>query len=143
MAKTENQPDQMTMGMIEMSEIRRCAAAIGVGVLCALALSGPALASERVATPEPSDSMVPGSTQPESPETTEPEDTTPEDSTPDDTLVGAGDPDGDIDTTVAVVAVIGFLLLLAVASWWMVRRSDPDGQPMPPQSGGAAPSDLI
>ena len=79
--------------------------------------------------------------------TTEPESTTattePDDSTPDtsieDALVGAGNPDSDIDTTTATIAVVGFVALLAMASWWMVRRSDPDAAPMPPQP----PSDLV
>jgi hypothetical protein len=85
--------------------------------------------------------------EPDIPETTESESTTattePDDSTPgttiDDALVGAGDPDSDIDTTTAAIAVVGFVALLGLASWWMVRRSDPDAAPMPPQP----PSDLI
>ena len=86
-------------------------------------------------------------TEPDTPETTESESTTettePDDSTPDttidDALVGAGDPDSDIDTTTAAIAIIGFVALLGLASWWMVRRSDPDAAPMPPRP----PSDLI
>jgi len=85
--------------------------------------------------------------EPDTPETTEPETTTattePDDSTADtatdDVLVGAGDPDSDINTTTAAIAVVGFVALLGLASWWMVRRSDPDAAPMPPQP----PSDLI
>ena len=70
--------------------------------------------------------------------TTEPDDTT-AGTTIGDALVGAGDPDSDIDTTTAAIAVVGFVALLALASWWMVRRSDPDAAPMPPPP----PSDLI
>ena len=119
-----------------MRDIARGAAAIGIGVLCALGLSLPATAALHPSTVAPSET-TPETTVPAAPETTEPED-----STPDDTLVGAGDPDDDIDTTVAVLAVVGFAILLGVASWWMVRRSNPDAQPMPPQ-GSPPPSDLI
>ncbi len=74
-------------------------------------------------------------------ETTEPP---VDDTTVDDTLVGAGEPDSDVDGTVAAIAIIGFVLLLAVAAWWMVRRSNPDGEPKPPaQPTGLPPSDLI
>jgi hypothetical protein len=84
-------------------------------------------------TPEP------GTTEPESTTaTTEPDDTA-ADTTIGDALVGAGDPDSDIDTTTAAIAVVGFIALIGLASWWMVRRSDPDAAPMPPQP----PSDLI
>lgn len=124
-----------------MRDITRSAAAIGVGALCVLALSLPAAAAGPVGAVAPSDT-TPVSTEPAPPETTVPDDGAPDESTPDDTLVGAGTPDDDIDTTVAVVAVVGFVILLGVASWWMVRRSDPDAQPMPPR-GGSPPSDLI
>jgi hypothetical protein len=84
-------------------------------------------------TPEP-DTTEPESTT----ATTEPDDSIP-DTTIDDTLVGAGEPDSDIDTTTAAIAVVGFVTLLVLASWWMVRRSNPDAAPMPPRP----PSDLI
>lgn len=99
-------------------------------------------------TPDPT---VPDTTAPEATtttSTTEPDDSTPEDSGPgdsvpdtpgDDDLVGAGDPDSDINTTTAAIAVVGFILLVGVASWWMVRRTDPDAGPRPRQP----PSDLI
>jgi hypothetical protein len=91
-------------------------------------------------TPDPTmEPEAPGSTTPESTSpTTEPEDTT-ADTPLDDALVGAGDPDSDIDTTTAAIAVVGFIALVGLASWWMVRRSDPDAAPMPPRP----PSDLI
>lgn len=100
----------------------------------------PTIAPSTASTPEPT-------LEPDTPDTTEPESTTattePDESTPDttidDALVGAGDPDSNIDTTTAAIAVVGFVALLGLASWWMVRRSDPDAAPMPPQP----PSDLI
>ncbi len=64
------------------------------------------------------------------------DDSTPDDSMPDDALVGAGDPDSDVDTTTAAIAVVGFVALVVLASWWMVRRSDPDAEPMPRQPPG-------
>ena len=90
-------------------------------------------------TPEPDTTDAPNTTEPESTiATTEPDDSTADTAT-DDALVGAGDPDSDIDTTTAAIAVVGFVALLALASWWMVRRSDADAAPMPPRP----PSDLI
>jgi hypothetical protein len=99
-------------------------------------------------TPDPTPGTTPDPTlEPEAPASTPPESTTaitePEDSTSDtsldDALVGAGDPDSEIDTTTAAIAVVGFITLVGLASWWMVRRSDPDAAPMPPRP----PSDLI
>ncbi len=85
--------------------------------------------------------VEPPDTAPTTTEPTQPDATT---APAEEELVGAGDPDGDIDGTVALIAVIGFVVLLAIASWWMVRRSDPDSQPMPPRPpGGPPPSDLI
>ena len=44
----------------------------------------------------------------------------------------------------AFLAVVGFVLLVGLASWWMVRRSDPDAEPMPPVPPSTPPpSDLI
>jgi hypothetical protein len=131
----------MTRETIEMRDITRSATAIGVGVLCVLALSLPAAAAGPAGAVAPSDTE-PGTTEPAPPETTVPDDSTPEESIPDDTLVGAGNPDDDVNATVAAIAVVGFVILLGVASWWMVRRSNPDAQPMPPQ-GGPPSSDLI
>jgi hypothetical protein len=87
---------------------------------------------------------VPESSAPDTtPDTIEPDDSIPSTST-EETLIAAGDPDPDIDTTTAVTAIVGFILLVAVASWWMVRRSDPDADPMPRRDGQTAPpSDLI
>ena len=115
------------------------AVAVALGVLCALGLSLPANAVGRASTVAPSET-TPATSEPAVPETTEPIDT--EVTTPDDTLVGAGESDGEIDTPLTAIAVVGFVLLLALASWWMVRRSDPDAGPMPPP-GGPPSSDLI
>jgi hypothetical protein len=105
--------------------------------------SGPSASTITASTgtaPEPTpESDTPDTTEPDSTTaTTEPDDSTP-DTSIDDALVGAGEPDSDIDTTTAAIAVVGFVALLVLASWWMVRRSDPDAAPMPPQR----PSDLI
>ena len=120
-------------------DVARRGMAVVVGAFCALSLSLPAAAGDRASTVEPSET-TPATSEPDPTETTAPVD--PEETTPDDTLVGAGTPDDDIDTTVAVIAIVGFVILLGVASWWMVRRSNPDAQPMPPTDGPPT-SDLI
>jgi hypothetical protein len=119
---------------------------LGAAAIGWTAAPGVSLVATVDTTPDPT---VPDTTAPEATTaTTEPDDSTPEDSTPgesvadlpgDDNLVGAGDPDSDINTTTATIAVVGFILLVAIASWWMVRRTDPDARPMPRQP----PSDLI
>lgn len=117
-----------------MRDCRRAgvAAVVGVVVATVTMLPGAPLAS---ATVDPGSSAPTTESPPEGP------DTTVEATIVDDTLVGAGDPDTDVDGTVAAIAVVGFLLLVAVAAWWMVRRSDPDAGPMPPAR--PPPSDLI
>ena len=97
-------------------------------------------------TPDP---IAPEPTDPEpsatdtTPDTTEPDDSVPSTSTKE-TLIAAGDPDDDVDTTTTAIAIVGFILLVAVASWWMVRRNNPDAEPMPRRDGQTGPpSDLI
>ena len=55
------------------------------------------------------------------------------------------DESDDADGTVALIAVIGFSLVLVLESWWMVRRGDHDdkARPSPPDTGDAPGSDLI
>lgn len=130
------------------------ALAVAIAVIVTIVLGGTAASAsstrrsaapdEVVGTLAPDDGddpadTVPADTEPEgtAPEDTEPDETTPEGSTsdeddPDDGLVGAGDIDDDIDPLYTAIALIGFVALLAVASWWMVRRDDPDAAPMPP-----------
>jgi hypothetical protein len=100
----------------------------------------------------PGTAPEPTASEPSTPEPTAP-DSTPATSEPDtptsqsqenDELVGAGNPDSDVDSTTAAIAVVGFVLLVALAAWWMVRRTDPDAEPMPrrhPETG--PPSDLL
>jgi hypothetical protein len=90
-------------------------------------------------TPEPE----PDSTTPEStPATSEPDPSTPTPSQ-DDALIGAGDPDSDVNPTTSTIAIVGFVLVIALAGWWMVRRSNPDAAPMPRPRPESPPSDLI
>jgi hypothetical protein len=95
-------------------------------------------------TDDGSPDTAPEPTAPDStPATSEP-DTSTSDAPANDELVGAGSPDSDVDSTTAAIAVVGFVLLVALAAWWMVRRSNPDAEPMPrehPEPG--PPSDLI
>jgi hypothetical protein len=92
--------------------------------------------------PEPTVSE-PSTPEPSTPDTSEP-DTSTSGSQENDELVGAGSPDSDVDSATAGIAVVGFVLLVALAGWWMVRRSNPDAEPMPrdhPDTG--PPSELL
>lgn len=90
------------------------------------------------------------------PDDTPPETIPPDDTPPDDTLETTvpSTPNGvtsdstatsDDNLVVAVIAVIGFGVLVAVAGWWMVRRRDiDDGSPPRPNPGEGPPNqDLI
>ncbi len=102
--------------------------------------SGTTATPTATATTVPEASAVPETSAPDS----SPESTMPATSSPADTLIAAGEPDDSIDTTTATIAVVGFVLLVALASWWMVRRNDPDSEPMPrTPSQSPPPSDLI
>jgi hypothetical protein len=120
----------------------RNATALGLGTLCAIAFSLPVSADEP-STVEPS-ATTRATSEPTPVGTTTPDstDVAADTAAPDTTIVGAGQPDDEVNATVTTIAVIGFILLLAVASWWMVRRRDPDAQPMPP-AHDVPPSDLI
>lgn len=141
---------ESTTGPMTMRDLTRVALAVGIALLGAVsvALAGAVSVALPVtavgaATAEPTDT-APEVTVPDPTEVTEVTVPGSEETSPEDALVGAGEPDTDIDGTVAFVAVVGFLILLAIASWWMVRRSDPDAQPMPPRPAGGGPeSDLI
>jgi hypothetical protein len=90
--------------------------------------------------------LVTGATASSAPVTTEtpPVDLDPEDSVaetiPDDSLppeeslpppAATGPTNDPVDPLTVVVALAGFAVLLGVAAWWMVRRVDPDAQPLP------------
>ena len=77
-------------------------------------------------------------------DTTEVVDTAPEETAPADTTIGPSDglvganPDPDTGD-VALIAVVGLVVVLSLAAWWMVRRDDER-----PVSGAPPPSgDLI
>jgi hypothetical protein len=120
-----------------LSLVTICMLPVGaVGAVSAAAAQGATATTVPDATP----TTTPTPTTPG----TEPEDSAPETSVSGDTLVAAGEPDDDIDATTATIAVVGFVLLVGLASWWMVRRNDPDEAPMPPGAAGSSPpSDLI
>ena len=91
----------------------------------------------------PTPTTAPTSPEPSAPDSN-PQDSTPQTSSPDNTLIAAGEPDSSIDVTTTTIGVVGFILLIALASWWMVRRNDPDSRPMPRAPGQSTPpSDLI
>lgn len=91
-------------------------------------------------TAAPADVESPGVTA--SP-TTDPADTAPDTSpeTAPDTTIGAGpvdtlvgaDPDPEVGD-VALVAVVGLVVVLSLAAWWMARRDDDRPVPDPPPS---------
>ena len=72
-----------------------------------------------------------------SPADTSPADTSPADTSPADTEVLDGETvqEEDEGLDVAPIALVGFVILIAVAGWWMVRRDDADDQPSPPPAG--------
>jgi len=86
-------------------------------------------AMELVGSPDTTETTEPDTTEPGTtePGTTEPESSEPESSEPDTT----GEEDESDDPTVAIIAVIAFVGLIGVASWWMVRRNDDDDAPHP------------
>ena len=98
-----------------------------------------------VATSEPDPTEV-DTTEPDTTEvdTTDVVDTGPENTAPADSTVGSGDglvganPDPDTGD-VALIAIVGLVVLLSLAAWWMVRRDEERPVPDPP----APPSDLI
>lgn len=83
-------------------------------------------------TPGAPETTAPEPTGTSEPETTEADVTTSVTETPSEELVGA-EPDTDGD--VALIAIVGLVLVLSLAAWWMVRRDDerpvPDREPPP------------
>jgi len=122
----------------------------GIGVVAAPAAAStppPAEAGAPPGTsPEASADTTPAATAPDSsaPDDTDPTGSTPTDSAPD---AAAGDEDGlgaELDPVSTTVAVFGFLALITLASWWMVRRSGLDAPPGRSSSDRSPPSgDLI
>ncbi len=113
----------------------RCVALLAGGAITALVLVS-ALAP---ATADADAEVVQSAEEPETtepttaPDPTEPDSIQPDSTEPDTTEPVAVDSDGDAaENTVAVIAVIGFGALIALASWWMVRRRDVDDVPHPP-----------
>jgi len=104
-------------------------------------VDGPADTAPEPTTSEPS---TPEPTTPDSTPTTSEPDTSTSESQGNDELVGAGSPDSDVDSATAAIAIVGFVLLIALAGWWMVRRSNPDAEPMPRgRPEPRPPSDLL
>jgi len=95
-------------------------------VFVVLGFSGTALATvPDTSAPDPSESTVPPTTE------------VTEDTLPDDSIVPSDESpeEEDEDLNVAPVAIVGFILLLAIASWWMIRQDDADDRPSPPPTG--------
>lgn len=135
-----------------MGELKRAgvilAVALGVPAFCGSFVSAASGEPDDVADtvavdPDPVDTVPDTEPDDTTPETTEPVDTEPETTEATGGLVGAGDPDGELDALYVTLAIIGFVGLLAVASWWMVRRDDPDAEPMPPRDPESPTGELI
>jgi heme A synthase len=88
------------------------------------------------AMPDFSESPTPDSTT-APPATDAPVDTSPADTSPPDADVPGDETTQEEDegVDVAPIAIVGFVILVAIAGWWMVRRDDADDQPSPPPSG--------
>ncbi len=122
--------------MTDRRRTRHLTAVVVAAVLTVAAGSEAAKATE-----EPGDEPVATATVPAEPETTEPNTsepntTEPEDTEPPSSEPGAGTParaadDDSVDTAAAIIGTIGFIALVAVAAWWMVRRNDGDDAPHP------------
>lgn len=124
------------MKMVPMvRRIKMCNQRITVRLVTAV-VAGLIFATPMVAQASPEAPRSVNEPVPSEPETTDPETTEPESTDPDTTAPTETDPDGaqSDSATVAVIAVIGFSALLALASWWMVRRRGGDDAPHPPHS---------
>jgi hypothetical protein len=108
---------------------------IAVLFILSMALPTQAHAGLRSATTDPvtsePDTSEPGTSEPA---TSEPTTSGPTTSTPTtgsaDSVEDEADP---VDTTVAIIGTIGFVALIGVAAWWMVRRRNDDDEPHPRQ----------
>ncbi len=81
---------------------------------------------------------MPGTTPTGPSESTAPPTTEVADETlPDDTQLPSDETleEEDEGLDAAPVLIVGFVALLAIASWWMVRRDDEDDRPSPPPVG--------
>jgi hypothetical protein len=90
----------------------------------------PGVAHALVASVDEPASTEPGTSQPDTtaPDTTAPDTTAPPTTEP---VVATPATDGDDDAIVAVIGLAGFVALIAVAGWWMIRRNDDDDAPHP------------
>lgn len=74
--------------------------------------------------------------EPTTPDTTTPE--TPPETEPTDPTTEPGASDDPVDPLSVALGILGFVVLLAVAGWWMIKRVDPDSQPHPPPDDDSA-----
>jgi len=103
------------------------------------------------ASRSPMTSLVPSAaatptTDETSPPDTSPADTSPARTTQESVPPASPDPTGDdtSDRAAVAVAVVGFIALLGIAVWWMLRRTDPDDQPYPrPGNSPDSPGDRV
>jgi len=103
---------------------------IGALVVLTMAVPGTARAGLRSTPTEPP------TTEPETsePPTTEPETSEPATTDPTNDAAETTGDDG-IDSSVALLGVVGLFALVGVAGWWMVRLRNEDDDPHPQQRG--------
>lgn len=108
---------------------------IAVLFILAMALPTQAHAGLRSVSTEPVTSE-PETSEPDTsePATSEPTTSGPTTSAPTaGSADGAEDDDDPVDAAVAIIGTIGFVALIGVAAWWMVRLRDDDDEPHPRQ----------
>ena len=118
-----------------MSDYRRLPAlgafTIAVFFVLAVAPPGTAHAGFRSA---PVDAAPPTEPETSEPPTTEPETSEPPTTEPATEPAESVDDDDDgVETAAAVLGILGFIALVGVAAWWMVRLGNDDDAPHPRQ----------
>lgn len=104
---------------------------VAMFLVLAVAAPGTAHAGHRSA---PADAAPPTEPETSEPPTTEPETSEPSTTEPaTDPAEGVDDDGDDIETTAAVLGILGFIALVGVAAWWMVRLGNDDDAPHPRQ----------
>ena len=99
--------------------------AMTIAVLFVVAMAAPGAAHAGVQS-APADSV------PSEPPTTDPETTEPPNTEPPTTRPAESVDDGDdIGTAAAVLGILGFVALVGVAAWWMIRLGNEDDAPHP------------
>lgn len=119
-------------------------AAISAAVVVCILPAGPGLASGAVSTADAVAETTPQQTTPDTtePDTTEPDTSEPATSEPDTTDPNTTGSDDDADA-LTWIAIVGALLLLGIAVWWMVRSTPDEPRPPPMDSDWPNRSEVV